>query len=89
MLQREPKAGFKNSSFQSSIFFLLLKSLDIGSSQRVDEESRLALVERVSLNTVLLLGGGGGVSMSGENVAPFYHLPSKTTDEHIVLLERF
>lgn len=88
MLQREPKAGFKNSSFQCSIFFLLLKSLDIGSSQRVDEESRLALVERVSLNTVLL-GGGGGVSMSGENVAPFYHLPSKTTDEHIVLLERF
>lgn len=88
MLQREPKAGFKNSSFQSSIFFLLLKSLDIGSSQRVDEESRLALVERVSLNTALL-GGGGGVSMSGENVAPFYHLPSKTTDEHIVLLERF
>lgn len=64
MLQREPKAGFKNSIFQSSIFFL--KSLDIGSSQRVDEESRLALVERVSLNTVLLGGGGGGLNVWGK-----------------------
>lgn len=56
MLQREPKAEFKNSSFQFCFFFLLLKCLDIGSCQRVDKECRPGPVEReVFLNTVLLV----------------------------------
>lgn len=57
MLQKEPKAEFKNSSFQFCFFFLL-KCLDIGSCQRVDKESTPASLETdVFLNTVLLFGG--------------------------------
>lgn len=71
MLQREPKAEFKNSSFQFCFFFLLLKCLGTGSCQRVNKESRPAPVEReVFLNTVLLVGALWAVSFALQCVVP-------------------